>query len=93
MSMMSGARIAVAAWILGSASVAHAAENADRVKSGLGALNANTTAMMSSQRQAPVGHRQPRISDIPATGLSASDFDFRREDELIDRKLRICRGC
>jgi len=93
MSMISGARVAVAALVLGSASIAHAAENdAGSVKSGFGALNGNTAAM-SSPRQAPVGHRQPRISDVPAVGLSASDIELRREDELIDRKLLICRGC
>ena len=94
MSMMSAARLAVAAWVLGSVSVAHAAENdAGRIKSGFGALSGNTTAMMSSPGQAPVGHRQPRTSDIPAVEPSRSDIELRREDELIDRKLIICRGC
>jgi hypothetical protein len=45
-------------------------------------------------RQAPVGHRQPRPSDIPeATQLSPLEFELRRLDEEIDRKLIICRGC
>ena len=94
MSMMSGARLAVAAWALGAACIAHAAENdAGRIKSGPGALSGNATAMISAPRQAPVGHRQPRTSDIPAVELSGSDIELRREDELIDRKLLICRGC
>jgi hypothetical protein len=45
-------------------------------------------------RQAPVGHRQPRPSDISATTqLSPPDLELRRLDEEIDRKLIICRGC
>ncbi|MET4385479.1 hypothetical protein ABIB73_001214 [Bradyrhizobium sp. F1.4.3] len=45
-------------------------------------------------RQAPVGHRQPRPSDISAaTQLSPPDLELRRLDEEIDRKLIICRGC
>ncbi|EJN10586.1 hypothetical protein PMI42_06073 [Bradyrhizobium sp. YR681] len=44
--------------------------------------------------QAPIGHRQPRPSDIPlAAGPSSADSELRRLDEEIDRKLVICRGC
>ena len=94
MSMISGARIVIAALVLGSASIAQAAENdAGRVKSGFGTLSGNATAMMSSRWPAPVGHRQPRIRDVPAAVLSPSDIELRREDELIDKKLLICRGC
>jgi len=42
---------------------------------------------------APVGHRQPGASDIPATASGALDV-LDREDAIIDRKIRgICRGC
>jgi hypothetical protein len=45
-------------------------------------------------RQAPVGHRQPRQSDVAeTTQLSPDDLELRRLDEEIDRKLTICRGC
>jgi hypothetical protein len=45
-------------------------------------------------RQAPVGHRQPRQSDVPeTTQLSPDDLELRRLDEEIDRKLTICRDC
>jgi hypothetical protein len=45
-------------------------------------------------RQAPIGHRQPRMSDVPdSTKLSPTDLELRRLDEEIDRKLTICRGC
>ena len=44
--------------------------------------------------RAPVGHRQPHPSDIPADGvLSPSDRALRLEDDRIDKKLMICRRC
>jgi hypothetical protein len=40
---------------------------------------------------APVGHRQPRAIDIPA---SASHQNLDPEDANVDRKISgICRGC
>jgi hypothetical protein len=48
----------------------------------------------SSPGQAPIGHRQPRLSDTSgAPQLSPSDLELRRLDAEIDRKLIICRGC
>jgi hypothetical protein len=44
-------------------------------------------------RRAPVGHRQPRADDIPASQLPPIEIEMRREDEMIDKKLIICRGC
>jgi hypothetical protein len=42
---------------------------------------------------APVGHRQPRASEVATTQLSPSDTEQRQQDEELDRKLLICRGC
>jgi hypothetical protein len=42
---------------------------------------------------APVGHRQPRAADIPATNPSATDLVIDRQQAELSRKLRICRGC
>jgi hypothetical protein len=40
---------------------------------------------------APVGHRQPRLADIP---LTASPEVLDQEDSNVDRKIRsVCRGC
>ena len=40
---------------------------------------------------APIGHRQPHASDVPAT---ASQYLLDQEDAIIDRKISgICRGC
>ncbi|WP_426613094.1 hypothetical protein [Bradyrhizobium sp. McL0616] len=42
---------------------------------------------------APVGHRQPHASDVPATTMGSLDF-LDPEDSYIDRKISgICRGC
>ena len=45
--------------------------------------------------QAPVGHRQPRASDVPSEkNLSDPNNPVNKEDAALDRKLRsICRGC
>jgi hypothetical protein len=43
---------------------------------------------------APVGHRQPRASDIPAT-VEQDDLAVRLDaiNRKLDRDLKICRGC
>jgi hypothetical protein len=42
---------------------------------------------------APIGHRQPHASDIPATALG-SQYLLDQEDAYVDRKISgICRGC
>jgi hypothetical protein len=45
-------------------------------------------------RQAPIGHRQPRQSDMAApVQATRVDTELQRLDVEIDRKLIICRGC
>jgi hypothetical protein len=42
---------------------------------------------------APLGHRQPRAVDIPAS-ISASQQIIDQEDANVDRKIKgVCRGC
>ncbi|MEH2562022.1 hypothetical protein [Bradyrhizobium sp. AZCC 2289] len=42
---------------------------------------------------APVGHRQPRTADIPASS-SQSLQTLDQEDAYVDRKIsNVCRGC
>ena len=42
---------------------------------------------------APVGHRQPRLADIPAS-TAASQQIIDQEDVIVDRKIKgVCRGC
>jgi hypothetical protein len=43
---------------------------------------------------APVGHRQPRVEDIPqGVSQNASAAEQERLDRVLGRKLMICRGC
>ncbi len=42
--------------------------------------------------QAPVGHRQPRASDVPSN--QEKNYTESAEDKALDRKIKsICRGC
>ena len=45
--------------------------------------------------QAPVGHRQPRASDVPnEKNLSDANDPLSKENALLDKKIKsICRGC
>ena len=45
--------------------------------------------------QAPIGHRQPRASDVPSEqNLSDPSDPVNKEDAALDRKIKsICRGC
>jgi hypothetical protein len=53
------------------------------------ASNETTTRPWS----APVGHRQPRAVDIPAS-TSVSQQIIDHEDANVDRKIKgVCRGC
>jgi hypothetical protein len=45
-----------------------------------------------SRYQAPVGHRQPRPSDIPAN-VARQNIGVDRGERDLDAKLQICRGC
>jgi hypothetical protein len=53
----------------------------------------------SSEKQgpwpAPVGHRQPRVDQVPSEkDLNNPNSAANREDALLDRKIKsICRGC
>ena len=42
--------------------------------------------------QSPIGHRQPRPSDLPQ-GLDQNIGRRSLEDQELDRKMRICRAC
>jgi hypothetical protein len=45
--------------------------------------------------EAPIGHRQPRASDVPnEKGLSNPTDPMNKEDAVLDKKIKnICRGC
>jgi hypothetical protein len=44
---------------------------------------------------APVGHRQPRVGDVPSEkNLSDPNDPLSKENAILDRKIKsICRGC
>jgi hypothetical protein len=46
-------------------------------------------------REAPIGHRQPRASDVPPEkNLSDPNDPLSKENAALDRKIKsICRGC
>ncbi|MGE5156915.1 MAG: hypothetical protein ACM3OF_02100 [Gemmatimonas sp.] len=45
--------------------------------------------------QAPIGHRQPRASDVPTEkNLNNPNNPTNKEDAILDKKIKsICRGC
>ncbi|MEH2569526.1 hypothetical protein [Bradyrhizobium sp. AZCC 2289] len=45
--------------------------------------------------QAPVGHRQPRVGDVPdEKNLSDPNDPLSKENAALDKKIKsICRGC
>jgi hypothetical protein len=55
----------------------------------------NALAQGSSQREAPVGHRQPTVSSVPQTqDQIPTDKKFEELDKAADKALKgICRGC
>ena len=48
-----------------------------------------------SSVQAPVGHRQPRVGDVPnEKNLSDPNDALSKENAALDKKIKsICRGC
>ena len=58
-----------------------------------------TGANPSSEKQlpwpAPVGHRQPRVDQVPPENGAGNPKDpVKDEDATLDRKIKsICRGC
>ena len=70
------------------------AQDATRDKAGIGA---GTTPLAPDSRsvplQAPVGHRQPRLSDLPPGPRRDDDKATAAQRDDTDDRLRICRGC
>ncbi|WFU37264.1 hypothetical protein QA640_22460 [Bradyrhizobium sp. CB82] len=52
-------------------------------------------AASGSVLPAPVGHRQPRASDVPSEkNLSDPSDPLSKENQALDKKIKsICRGC
>ncbi|OCK59343.1 hypothetical protein [Bradyrhizobium sp. LMTR 3] len=44
--------------------------------------------------EAPIGHRQPRRSDVPEKNQNDPNDPLSKENAALDRKIKsICRGC
>jgi hypothetical protein len=82
-------------WIIAAAALALAANAAVFAQSGRN--KGSTTDSMSNRPllEAPIGHRQPRASDVPdEKNLSNPSDPMNKEDAALDRKIKsICRGC
>jgi len=66
-----------------------------------GVLATSTTSAHTSEVAAlgkdarwntPIGHRQPRVRDVPSEDSSVLE-QLSQEDRALDRRLIICRGC
>jgi hypothetical protein len=87
------AAMVLLALLAGSAAVAQTGSGA-----GSSAGSAATAGASSDNRTsggAPVGHRQPRLSDVPSEkNLSDPNDPLSKENAALDRKIKsICRGC
>lgn len=61
-------------------------------KSGTSAANPSASSDSRGVPNAPVGHRQPRASDVPSA--QEKNYTESAEDKALDRKIKsICRGC
>jgi len=61
-------------------------------KSGTSGPATPSATTSGSIPTAPVGHRQPRASDVPSA--QERNYTESAEDKALDRKIKsICRGC
>jgi hypothetical protein len=60
-----------------------------------GGGGSSTAVKGSGPLPAPVGHRQPRASDVPSEkNLSDPNDPLSKENAALDKKIKsICRGC
>ena len=82
-------------WIIAAAALALAANAAAFAQSGRNKGSMSDSMSNRPTIEAPVGHRQPRSSDVPdEKNLSSPSDPMNKEDAALDRKIKsICRGC
>ncbi|WFU13766.1 MULTISPECIES: hypothetical protein [unclassified Bradyrhizobium] len=70
---------------------------ADVLAQGSSSVSKNSGGGGGGAIQAPVGHRQPRPSDLPNDGKNQYNDPndaLSKENAALDRKIKsICRGC
>jgi hypothetical protein len=80
--------------MVSAAPVDGAAGNAPRLAAATSPRNDRDLGIRPLPWQAPVGHRQPKVIDVPGnTGQPPFEAEQRRLDAELDKKLVICRGC
>jgi hypothetical protein len=81
-------------WIIAALALMLAANAPALAQNGRNKPPATDTMGGRPLPEAPVGHRQPRVGDVPdERNLSSSD-QMAKEDAALDRKIKsICRGC
>ena len=64
-------------------------------KSSGGSMSSGDSGGGSRLMEAPIGHRQPRASDVPSEkNLTDPNDPLSKENAALDRKIKsICRGC
>jgi hypothetical protein len=75
--------------------LALAASPAAIAQSGSRSDSAGSSSQKQTPWPAPVGHRQPRIDEVPPErNLGDPNNPVNREDAALDRSIKsICRGC
>lgn len=69
---------------------------ADAFAQGSSSVPKNSGASGGGGRvmEAPIGHRQPRLSDVPSEKTLDPNDPLSKENAALDRKIKsICRGC
>jgi hypothetical protein len=70
---------------------------ADVLAQGSSSVSKNSGGSSGGTMQAPVGHRQPRPSDLPNSDkgqYNDPNDPLSKENAALDRKIKsICRGC
>ena len=81
--------------IMSMALLAAIGSQAAIAQSGTGGTTTAVKNQGQPGAQAPVGHRQPRVDNVPSEkNLSDPNDALSRENAALDRKIKsICRGC
>jgi len=59
-----------------------------------GSTWSSALAQGTPSREPPVGHRQPKATDVPPDQETAAEKKQKELDKALDKKLKsICRGC
>jgi hypothetical protein len=84
-------------WLPAMALLGLIASPAAIAQTGGGSAKSGGSSGVTSQMPwaAPVGHRQPRIDEVPSEkNLNNPNDPLNRDDAALDRKIKsICRGC